>query len=99
MSRPRYDWYGSVKGFIMRYYQKGDSSTEMKRKIIKNCNDVLQETEQMDQGNDRIKAINMILLSKTHTIDGVSLELHYSRRTVQRWISKYVEEVGKRSGF
>lgn len=99
MSRPRNDWYGSVKGFIMRYYAKGERSTEIKEKIIDNCNIVLRETEQMEQGRDRIKAIDKILLSKTHTIDGVAIEQNYSRRTVQRWISDFICEVGRRSGF
>jgi hypothetical protein len=93
------DWYGSVKGFIMRYYAKGDESTEIRKKIIENCNIVLLETEQMEHGDDQIKAIKMVLIEKTHTVNGVALELHYGSRTVQRWVSRFIEQVGERSGF
>ena len=98
MGRSRNDWYGSVKGFIMRYYHR-KRETEIQIRICDNIDNVLRETEQMEHGQDRIKAIRMILLEKTHTIDGVAIELHYGRRTVQRWISEFVREVGKRSGF
>lgn len=98
MGRSRNDWYGSVKGVIMRYYHR-KRETEIQIRICDNIDNVLRETEQMEHGQDRIKAVNMILLNKTHTIDGVAIELHYGRRTIQRWISDFVKEVGKRSGF
>lgn len=98
MGKSRNDWYGSVKGFIMRYYRI-KKETEMQKRICDSVDVVLKDTRNMDNGSERIKAIEMILIDKTHTIDGVVLELHYSRRTVQSWISDFVKKVGVKSGF
>ena len=99
MGKFKNDWYGSVKKFIMIYYPKGDESTEIRKKIIENCNIVLLEMAKNEHGKDQIKAIKMVLIDKTHTVDGVALELHYGSRTVQRWVSRFIEQVGERSGF
>jgi hypothetical protein len=99
VSRTRYEWYGSVKGFIMKYYKEGSTNTEIKKRIIENCNCVISEIAQKENGYDMIKAVQMVLLEKTHTIDGVVIVLNYSRRTIQSWISYFVYEVGRRSGF
>lgn len=99
MSRPRNYWFGIVKREITTpASQKNKNSNNTKRynKAIKLA---LEQTEALDRGPDRVKAIELILINQTHTYTGASLELHYSERLIQRWISDFIYLVGKKVGY
>ena len=99
MSRPKFYWFGIVKKEITTpAIQKNPHSKQAKlySKAIQEAHD---QTLQMDRGADRIKAVELVLIKQTHTYAGVSMELHYSERLIQRWISDFIYLVGKKVGY
>ena len=47
----------------------------------------------------RYRAIDMLYIRKTHTVVGVSLELHASESTVYNWINSVITLMGKDLGL
>lgn len=66
------------------------------------CNAIektIQDTKLFDNGDVRIKAIEKVYFEKVLTIDGVAIELGYSERQIRRWLTQFVNAVGKNAGF
>lgn len=59
----------------------------------------LNDTEQMPDGRLRVRAVNLVYIKKTHTIDGAAQKLYVSRSTLKRYLYDFVELVAKYSGF
>lgn len=99
MGRPRYYWYGTVKKLIMKYPQiSKEKSTQAG--IFKNAIDKsFDDTLKLPNGPERVKAIQIILIKQTKTVDGVAMDMNYSWRTVQNWITSFVNMVGRNAGF
>lgn len=97
MSKPRYKWYGVIKKLIMTEYYLGD--TEQARQLKKAMDDARKETALLHNGDLRLKAIDLILIDKTMTYEGVAQEVNYEARNVQRWINTYINAVGKKAGY
>lgn len=99
MSRPRYYWYGSVKKMISRYTILAQESS-LQSAIFQKAIDIsLEETKKLPNGEERVKAIEIILIKQTKTAEGVALEMNYSWRTIQNWITSFVNMVGRNAGF
>ncbi len=56
-------------------------------------------TLKLPNGEARMKAVEEILYKKRKNYDGMALELHYDWRTVQNWITSFVNSVGKKAGY
>lgn len=98
MSKPRYYWYGTVKKMIMRYPQMKDNNKQEKQ-YIKAVEKALEDTNNLDLADARLKAIDFVLFKQTLTPEGAALHLNYERRNIDRWISKFVYMVGMNVGF
>ena len=61
--------------------------------------EAMLETENLPNGENRLYAIDEILIKKCKTYDGVARDLHYEARTVQNWIISFVKLVGKKAGY
>jgi len=59
----------------------------------------LDETRRMKDGELRVKLIDLVFWSKTHTLDGASLSLHVSEMTGRRWHTDFIRLVGKNLGL
>lgn len=98
MSKPRYYWYNIVKGLIKK------SNTIEEKSIQSSILSVAmlqaeKETLQLPNGELRMKAIKALLIDQTKTLKGVCEDVNYQERTVQGWISSYVNLVGKKAGY
>ncbi len=99
MSRPRYYWNNIVKKMITRYPVLRNESSIQAGLYIWAIESALKETEQLTNGQQRIKAIEDVYFKKTKTCEGVALELNFSNRTVQYWLNDFVNLVGAKAGF
>lgn len=59
----------------------------------------IAETELLPDGKLRIRAVEMIYMKRTHTTDGAAYKLNASRRTVQRWLTDFVDLVALYAGY
>lgn len=98
MSRPKHYYYGNVKKLIMMSNELPENriQTAFIKMAIK---DATEETLKLPNGEDRMKAVNDVLIKKIRTIEGEALELHYSWRTVQNWINSFINMVGRNAGY
>lgn len=83
----------------MNYDLLKNDNTQMARTYCKAINKALKDTEKLENGQDRIKAIQMVYLDKTHTVSGVACEMYYGERTVFRWLNSFIYAVGHNVGF
>lgn len=99
MSRPRKYWFHMVRSMVCRYglIKKGDSEQEKRfAAAIEKC---LGEIASLPGGEDRVKAVEMVLIKRTHTQEGAAMALHYSSTTIKRWTVDFVYRVGNNVGF
>lgn len=98
MSRPNEYYYNDIKKWIM-----GMSDLPVDRvqvAVLKTAfNEARKETEKLPNGELRIRAIDEVLVNKTRTYEGVAQEIHYDWRTVQNWVTSFVNLVGRKAGF
>lgn len=95
---PREYYYGDIKKWIMMGDSLPDDREQVKN-LKKALDEAIDETAELPNGELRIRAIELILFKKTRTYEGVAQELHYDWRTVQNWITAFVNLVGKKAGF
>lgn len=100
MSRPRFYWYGIARKMVMQYprYKTGVKSVQEQR-FADAIEKVYNETASLPDGKARALAIDEILFKKTSTYEGIGQRLHYDWRTIQNWINKFINSVGKEAGF
>lgn len=101
MARQRYRnyWYGIVRDMIRRYPSLKNEHTIQSNIFVGAIENAIADTKSRQDGKEIIKAITLIYFDETTTIDGAALKLNVSRRTVQSWISTFVELTAKYAGF
>lgn len=99
MSRPKYWWYSNVKRAIMNADRYKNSEVPEQLHYILAIEKAKGDVAEMEDGAYRLKAIDDVLIKHYKTIDGAAFELHYSRRTIQRWLNDFIYKVGKYKGF
>lgn len=98
MSRPRYYWYNIVKGLIKK--SKSIKEISLQSTILNTAMiQAEKETLKLPNGELRMKAVRSLLIDQNSTIERVCDEVNYQERTVQGWISSYVNLVGKKAGY
>lgn len=98
MSRPRHYWYGIVRQYVMRYYKLENYSNIFEHLYYCAINRALEKTKELPCAEQRLFAIEQILFKNQLTIVGVASRVHYSEYTVQRWITQFINLVGKEVG-
>lgn len=99
MSRPRYWWYGDVKRWIMRYPKLKDEKSNMAKRYVKAIEKAMSDLQETEDADLKLKSIELVLIKKTHTVDGVADIIYCSPAKIQRWISKFVYDVGRKAGY
>lgn len=94
MSNPRYDWWGYVKGMIRRY--PDGYVNEKEAAAVKSA---IDGTNQMNNGDDRLKIIDLVFWKRTHTLPGAAMQIPCSERTARRWHTEFIKEVAKNFGL
>lgn len=98
MSRPKYYWYGIANKMVNRYL-KLNKSKPMENKFKQAISRQILVTLDTNEGPDKMKAIEAVCFEHRLNIASAAEEMHYSERTIQRWISEFINDVGKRVGF
>lgn len=97
MSRPKHYWYINVKRMLGHMKKFTGSPQEID--FVKAYKKAIDETRKMPDGELRIKCIEGVLVNHTMTVISASMEVGYSERTVQGWINRFVNTVGKYDGY
>ena len=99
MSNPRHWWYGFIKRAI-RSWGKDPEKTEPAYVMLNTAvRTAFEEVGKKEDAELQVKAINMVLIKCTHTIDGAALELNMSKRQIQRYVNAFVNRVGVLMGY
>lgn len=93
------DWYGIVLNRIKHYPGIKESDSKQNQNYVKAIEDALESTKETEDGELKVKAMELLYFENRYTIDGVAFKLNVSRRTLQRWTSSFVYLVGKNVGF
>ena len=97
--RWRHWWYGSVVNALKHYPGIKSDTSRMAQAHAKAIDAAIKETLEMDDGQLRIKAVDLIFFKRTCTVDGAALRVYASVRTVQRWTSAFIDLVGEKVGY
>lgn len=95
MSKPRYGWWGYVK-WMIRGYKNGALLTKAEIEAVRAA---VAETEQLADGAERMKLVDMVLWKRTHTIQGAAMAIFVSDRTAQEWHRQFVRLVAQKRGL
>lgn len=99
MGKYRHYWYNTVRLMVTRYPRLIDYCS-MQELIYKDAIEkALADLEKDPEGEVKKQAIKMVYFDKTHTASGAGILLNYSERTVQQWLSAFINAVGKKAGF
>ena len=96
MSKPRYDWWGYVKGMIRRY--PGRRGLELHGVALSEFEAVraaVEATERMESGEARLKVVDMVLWKQTHTLEGAALMVPCSYETAKRWQQQFIKTTAR----
>lgn len=99
MSRPRHWWYTDVKRAVMHLGKYRDKTEPEYIRYKEAIGEALKDVEKMANAAERLQAIDDILFKQTKTIDGVAMDMNYSRRIVQYWINDFINSVGAYKGY
>lgn len=95
MSTPRYGWWAYAK-WMIRSYKGGGLMTKAERAAVA---DAIAETEQLVDGAERLRLIDLVLWKRTHTLQGAAMEVYVSERTAQEWHRQFIRLVGQKRGL
>ena len=95
MSKPRYGWWPYAK-WMIRSYKGGGLMTKDERAAVEAA---VKETEQLADGGERLRLIDLVLWKRTHTLQGAALACYVSERTAQEWHRQFIRIVGQKRGL
>lgn len=95
MSTPRYGWWAYAK-WMIRSYKGGGLMTKAERAAVA---DAIAETEQLVDGAERLRLIDLVLWKRTHTLQGAAMAVYVSERTAQEWHRQFIRLVGQKRGL
>lgn len=72
---------------------------EINRRELEAVRKAIEETKKLDTGEERLRMIRLVFWGKTHTLDGVSINLHRCKRTIVQWHGDFIRLVAKEFGF
>lgn len=102
MSRPKYLWYEYVKKSILYSFGCNMAQTQgdrQKEKFDDAVKTVLARTSGQDDGNERLKMIDLVYRKRRYTVPGAAVQLHISERTAANWNKDFVYAVAEEMGY
>lgn len=96
---PHHWWYTDVKRAIMHLPKYKDKTEPEYVRYKEAISEALKDVENNKNAAERLQAIDEILFKQTKTIDGVAMDMNYSRNTVQYWINDFINSVGFYKGY
>lgn len=99
VARYKYFWHQMVLGMLKHSKILENQDTPQAAVFEAALRKTIRETENMQDGPDRIRAVELLYIKKTKTKEGVADELHVSTRTVDRWASAFINRLGHNMGY
>lgn len=100
MSNPKHDWYGHAVKQVKKYPDKLIAENTAQSALwMYAINKAKKQTEGMDNGMDRMKAVQLVYFEDRYTIAGAADKLGYAEMTIRRWLSAFVNLAGKYAGY
>lgn len=100
MSWRKYPWWGYVKAIIRAQHErKGKQLAGAARREYEAVENAVNEALRMNYGALRVKLVDMVFWSKTHTLQGAALALNISEHTAQRWHANFIKSVAVNMGI
>ena len=100
MSKPRYGWWGYVKWMIRQYPARKDQHIQgnalKERQAVQQA---IDETAQMENGEERLQVIALVFFRKTHTLEGAAMMIPCSYVTARRWHNDFIKKVARNYGL
>lgn len=87
MKRPNQPWWGYAKSMVKRYPDRVDKAEKAA------VEGALQATRDLDNGETRIKMIELVYFKRTHTLKGAAVNLYYSYGWVKQWHAAFIKLV------
>jgi len=99
MSSPKYYWYGAVKKMVNLSTQITKDKSVQATIFSHAIEDAKAETYNLPNGEQRIEAVERILIKQIDTYDSYGRQIGYEARTIQGWCTSFVNLVGKKAGY
>lgn len=100
MSKPRYRWWGYIKSIIRNYPAlegKCCQGTTLKERMA--VKRAIEQTEQLENGKERLQVIELVFFKQTHTLEGAALMVPCHYKTAQGWHNDFIRLVARNYGF
>ena len=100
LSKTRYRWWGYVKNIIRNYPAlegkccHGNDQNE--RMAVQRA---IEQTAQMENGLERMKVIDLVFFSRTHTLEGAAMMVPCSYDTAQKYHAQFIKAVARNMGL
>lgn len=95
MSTPRYGWWAYAK-WMIRSYKGGGLMTKAERAAVA---DAIAETEQLVDGAERLRLIDLVLWKRTHTLQALQWRFMYPSAPRRNGTGNLFALWGKKEGF
>lgn len=82
--------------WMIRSYKGGGLMTKAERAAVA---EAIAETEQLVDGAERLRLIDLVLWKRTHTLQGAAMAVYVSERTAQEWHRQFIRLVGQKRGL
>jgi hypothetical protein len=87
-----YIGWGYAKRIIREYgtYQKEPTKCRLKPRELQAVTDAIEQTEQLKNGTERLKLIDLVFFKQTHSLQGASMKCYVSDITGRRWHTDFI---------
>lgn len=101
MSKYKRYWYWCCKGMIQNYrsYAGKEKKSEQEEIFYRAIKQAKEETKSLPDGEDRLKAVDLVIVDAICTREGAALRIHVSSSTIRRWTTQFIYLVGKHAGY
>lgn len=96
LNKSHYTWWGYIKAIIRVYNRRiWIDLTGVARREQEAVQAAIEATERKKDGENRMKAIRLMHLDGTHTLEGAAKAIPCDRATAARWQRTFFEEVAR----
>lgn len=100
MSKPRYRWWGYIKGIIRDYPgMQGKALKGVRLRERESVRRAIQQTRALSDGPDREKVVELVFFKQTHTLEGAARMVPCGYETAKRWAQQFIKLVAKNYGL
>lgn len=89
MAKGKRYWWGYAKSMVRRY---PDNVNDDERNAVEAA---VNATRSLQNGDIRLKVIDLMYFKGTHRMEGAAQMVHYSYDQVQKWHADFIREVWK----